>query len=63
MRYRYFVDLWRDISVFANFSYGIVVLGSPQYSSLSQFFPAIFSHWCKYMPGQNTLFSGENIFQ
>ena len=30
MRYRYFVDFRHGISVFANFSYGIVVLGTPQ---------------------------------
>ena len=30
MRYRYLVDLRRGISVFAIFSYGIVVLGTPQ---------------------------------
>ena len=28
MRYRYFVDFWHGISVFANFSYGIAVLGT-----------------------------------
>ena len=30
MRYRYLVDLRRGISVFAIFSYGIAVLGTPQ---------------------------------
>ena len=30
MRYRYLVDLQRGISVFAIFSYGIAVLGTPQ---------------------------------
>ena len=30
MRYQYFVDFWHGISVFANFSYGIAVLGTPQ---------------------------------
>ena len=40
MRYRYLVDLWRGISVFAIFSYGIAVLGTPQcpplYSAIFQ---------------------------
>ena len=39
MRYRYFVDFCHGISVFANFSNGIAVLGtpqcSPQYQTLS----------------------------
>ena len=30
MRYRYFVHFRHGISVFANFLYGIVVLGTPQ---------------------------------
>ena len=30
MQYRYFVDFLHGISVFANFSYGIAVLGTPQ---------------------------------
>ena len=30
MRYRYLVDLRRGISVFAIFSYGFAVLGTPQ---------------------------------
>ena len=30
MRYRYFVDFRHGIAVFANFSYGIAVLGTPQ---------------------------------
>ena len=30
MRYRYLVDFRRGISVFAIFSYGIAVLGTPQ---------------------------------
>ena len=30
MRYRYFVHFRHGISVFANFSYGIAVLGTPQ---------------------------------
>ena len=30
MRYRYFVHFQHNISVFANFSYGIAVLGTPQ---------------------------------
>ena len=30
MRYRYFDDFPRGISVFAIFSYGIAVLGTPQ---------------------------------
>ena len=30
MRYRYFDDFRRGISVFAIFSYGIAVLGTPQ---------------------------------
>ena len=30
MQYRYFVDFWHGFSVFANFSYGIAVLGTPQ---------------------------------
>ena len=34
MRYRYFVDFRHGISVFANFSYGIAVLGTPQYVPL-----------------------------
>ena len=29
MRYQYFVDFWLGISVFANFSQGIAVLGTP----------------------------------
>ena len=29
MRYRHFVDFRPGISVFANFSYGIAVLGTP----------------------------------
>ena len=29
MRYQYFVDFWHGISVFANVSYGIAVLGTP----------------------------------
>ena len=29
MWYRYFFDFWHGIPVFANFSYGIVVLGAP----------------------------------
>ena len=31
MRYRYFVDFGRGISLFSNFSYGIVALGTPQF--------------------------------
>ena len=30
LRYRYFVDFQHGISLFANFSYGIAVLGTPQ---------------------------------
>ena len=30
MRYRYFVDFRHGISIFTNFSYGIVVLDTPQ---------------------------------
>ena len=30
MRYRYLDDFWHGISVFAIFSYGIAVLGTPQ---------------------------------
>ena len=40
MRYRYLVDLRRGISVFAIFSHGIAVLGTPQcpplYSAIFQ---------------------------
>ena len=36
MRYRYLVDLRRGISVFAIFSYGIAVLGTPQCPPLCQ---------------------------
>lgn len=35
MRYQYQVDLRRGISVFAIFSHGIVVLGTPQCPLLS----------------------------
>ena len=30
MRYQYFGDFWHGVLVFANFSYGIMVLGTPQ---------------------------------
>lgn len=30
MQYRYFVDFRHGVSVFANFSYGFAVLGTPQ---------------------------------
>ena len=30
MQYRYFIDFWHGISIFAYFSYGIAVLGTPQ---------------------------------
>ena len=36
MRYRYFDDFRRGISVFAIFSYGIAVLGTPQCPPLSR---------------------------
>ena len=29
MPYRYLIDFWHGISVFASFSYGIAVLGTP----------------------------------
>ena len=53
MRYRYFVDFRHGISVFANFSYGIAVLGTPQCSppnSPLQFVPPVLN-----MIFQNTL--------
>ena len=37
MEYRYFVDFQLGISVFATFSYGIVVLGIPQCVPLETF--------------------------
>ena len=45
MRYRYLVDLRRGISVFAIFSYGIAVLGTPQFSPslvIEVFWPKFF---------------------
>ena len=41
MRYRYLDDFRRGISVFAIFSYGIAVLGTPQCPPLFIFKPAI----------------------
>ena len=44
MRYRYFVDFRHGISVFANFSYGIAVLGTaqcPPPNSPLQFVPPV----------------------
>ena len=37
MRYRYLDDFGRGISVFAIFSYGIAVLGTPQCPPLNRF--------------------------
>ena len=34
MQYQYFVDFWHGISVFAKFSYGITVLGTPSNAPL-----------------------------
>ena len=43
MRYRYFVDFRHGIAVFANFSYGIAVLGTPPMSPSSRHtYPVLF---------------------
>ena len=36
MRYRYFVDFWHGVSEYANFSYGIAVLGTYQCPPLAR---------------------------
>ena len=41
MEYRYFVDFQLGISVFATFSYGIAVLGIPQYTPHSNGYAAL----------------------
>ena len=46
MEYRYFVDFQLGISVFATFSYGIPVLGIPQYPPHSNGYAALLrKHW------------------
>ena len=46
MEYRYFVDFRHGISVFVTFSYGIAVLGIPQYPPHSNGYTALLGkHW------------------
>ena len=59
MRYRYLDDFRRGISVFAIFSYGIAVLGTPQCPPLNGFhlksvdinWKLEYNAWCKTFSG------------
>ena len=55
MRYRYFDDFGRDISVFAIFSYGIAVLGTAQCPPLWSMFADLNSRLSPKLPDKDVL--------
>ena len=60
MEYRYFVDFQLGISVFATFSYGIVVLGIPQYPPHSNGYAALLrKRWLDTVVGKNIVYKQE----